>query len=100
MVAHHYDAALELARASGQDTAALEANARRAFREAGERAVRLGAFGSAAQFFQRAVALTPEDDPGWPDVVLGEAKVGILVRQGGEFPLVPRALERLLARGP
>ena len=35
MVAHHYDAALELARASGQDTAALESNARRAFREAG-----------------------------------------------------------------
>ncbi len=99
MVAHHYDAALELARASGQDTAALESNARRAFREAGERAVRLGAFGSAAQFFQRAVALTPEDDPGWPDVVLDEAKVVLLVRQGGEFPLVPRALERLLGEG-
>ena len=99
MVAHHYEAALELARASGQDTAALEAHARRAFHEAGERAVRLSAISSAAQFFHRALALTPEDDPEWPDAVLSEAKAGILVRQGGEFPLVPRVLEQLLADG-
>jgi len=99
MVAHHYEAALELAHASGEDTTTLEADARRAFREAGERAVRLSAFGSAAQFFARAVALTPENDPEWPDAVLSEAKADLLVRQGGEFPLVPRALERLLADG-
>jgi tetratricopeptide (TPR) repeat protein len=99
MVAHHYDAALELARASGQDTTALEADARRAFREAGERALRLSAIESAGQFFGRALSLTPEDDPAWPEAVLSEGKTGILVRQGGDFPLIPRALERFLADG-
>jgi class 3 adenylate cyclase/tetratricopeptide (TPR) repeat protein len=99
MVAHHYGAALELAHASGQDTAMLEAHARRAFREAGERALRLSALSSAAQFFARELELTAEDDSGWPDAVLTHAKADLAVRQGGEFPLVPRALDRLLAEG-
>src|SRR5207249_8746628 len=46
MLAHHYLSALELTRAAGQETVALEAPARLALREAGDRARALNAFGA------------------------------------------------------
>jgi class 3 adenylate cyclase/tetratricopeptide (TPR) repeat protein len=63
MIAHHYQSALELARASGGETFELVERARRALREAGERALRLNAHAAAAQFFLAALELLPEDDP-------------------------------------
>ncbi len=63
MLAHHYLAALELQRARGEPTAELEAPARRALRDAGERALTLGAFRSAERLFARALELWPQDDP-------------------------------------
>src|SRR5215212_7883826 len=47
LLAHHYGAALEFARASGQPTAELEARARVALRDAGERAAALSALPAA-----------------------------------------------------
>jgi class 3 adenylate cyclase len=61
MLAHHYQAALELARAAGQDTAGLAPRARAALQQAGDRAVALNAFGSAAGYYRDALALWPPD---------------------------------------
>jgi class 3 adenylate cyclase len=99
MLAHHYGAALGFARASGQETAALEERARLAFRDAGERALALSAIPPARHFFAQALELWPEQDPGWPYVVLRHAQTDLLVRQGGDQPAVSRAFDRLLAAG-
>ena len=58
MIAHHYLAALELARSAGQDTSELSERARRALAEAGERALALNAFVPAIQFYTAAIDLT------------------------------------------
>jgi class 3 adenylate cyclase/tetratricopeptide (TPR) repeat protein len=58
--AFHWRSALELARAAGRSTSDLERPARVAFCAAGERAVALGAFRSAADYF--AAALEMHDD--------------------------------------
>ena len=99
MLAHHYGAALEFARASGQETAGLEERARVAFRDAGERALALSAIPAALKFLAQAIDLWPEDDPGWPTLALRHAQADLSIRQGGEQPLVPRALDRFLAAG-
>jgi class 3 adenylate cyclase/tetratricopeptide (TPR) repeat protein len=100
LLAHHYGTALELARAAGsEETSALEERARRAFVEGGERALSLSALPTAVRFFARALELTPEEDPGWPALVLRHGRVGFDIRQAGEQPLVARALERMLADG-
>lgn len=62
MLAHHYGSALELAEAAGTETEALAERARRAFREAGDRAFSLNAFPAAARFYERALALAPDTD--------------------------------------
>ncbi|HWL33391.1 MAG TPA: AAA family ATPase [Gaiellaceae bacterium] len=61
MLAHHYLSALELARATGADTSAMGEQARRAFRDAGDRSFALNAFPSASRYFAAALELWPED---------------------------------------
>ena len=61
LVAHHYIEALELARAVGTDTTALERPARRSLRAAGDRARSLGAYHEATALYRRALALEPDD---------------------------------------
>ena len=73
MLAHHYLAALEYARAAGHDFTELAARARRALRDAGERAYALNAFASAARYLAGALELWPEDDPEQPRLLLGLA---------------------------
>ena len=63
MIAHHYLAALELARSAGQETSELLERARRALAEAGERALTLNAFAQAIQFYTAAVGLTTTAGP-------------------------------------
>jgi class 3 adenylate cyclase/tetratricopeptide (TPR) repeat protein len=99
MLAHHYGAALEFARASGQETAGLEERARVAFRDAGDRAFALSAVPAALKFLTQAIDLWPDDDAGWPILALHQAQADLAIRQGGEQPLVPRALDRFLAAG-
>ena len=60
MLAHHYGAALDYARAAGQDTARSRSRARIAFREAGDRAFALNAF-ARRPLLHRALELWPED---------------------------------------
>jgi class 3 adenylate cyclase/tetratricopeptide (TPR) repeat protein len=61
-LAHHYLAALEFAEAGQQDLTSFAAGARAALREAGDRALALSAFTTAAKFFQGALELWPDDD--------------------------------------
>ncbi len=61
MRAHHLASALGAAQAAGQDTAALSDTARIALREAGDRAISLGAFVAAATHYDRALEIWPDD---------------------------------------
>jgi class 3 adenylate cyclase/tetratricopeptide (TPR) repeat protein len=75
MLAHHYLAALEFARAAGSETAELRERARLALRVAAERAMALSAFAAAARFYESALELWPADDAERPKLLLryGEA---------------------------
>jgi class 3 adenylate cyclase len=66
-VAHHYGMALELARAAGEDVDELALRARKAFRDAGDRAATLHALPAAERYYADAVALIGDDDPGRPE---------------------------------
>jgi tetratricopeptide (TPR) repeat protein len=61
LIAHHYGAALEFARAAGQPVDELVDRARIAFREAGDRAATLSAWDVAAAFHRSAFELWPDD---------------------------------------
>ena len=56
-------------------------------------------FPAALKFLTQAIDLWPEDDPAWPTLALRHAQADLSIRQGGEQPLVTRALDRLLAAG-
>ena len=58
-------------RAVGAVDPALEESARHALRSAGDRALALNAFSSAARFYQRALDLWPRDDPERAYVLFG-----------------------------
>jgi class 3 adenylate cyclase/tetratricopeptide (TPR) repeat protein len=61
LLAHHWNSALELARAAGQDTEELETPAHLAFRAAGDRAFTVNAYSAAAAHYDNALALSPND---------------------------------------
>ncbi|HXF98324.1 MAG TPA: AAA family ATPase [Gaiellaceae bacterium] len=63
MLAHHYAAALEYTRTTGQATGQLAERGRLALKEAGDRAFSLSAFAAAARYYALAVELWPPDDP-------------------------------------
>ena len=74
-LAHHYLAAVQHAEAGRVESSSFAPRARRALREAGDRALSLSAFATAARFFQGALDLWPPDDPERPVVLfcLGKA---------------------------
>jgi tetratricopeptide (TPR) repeat protein len=74
MLAHHYVSALEFTRAAGRETEALEQRARLALREAGDRALALGAFPAAARFYEAALKLWPDGDAQLPMLLLRYGK--------------------------
>ena len=88
MLAHHYLAALEFARAAGSETADLRERARLALRVAAERAMALSAFAPAARFFESALELWPADDAERPRLLLrcGEALRRERPRRGHRRP--------------
>jgi class 3 adenylate cyclase/tetratricopeptide (TPR) repeat protein len=73
MLAHHYQQALDYARAAGEPPPGLELRVRDALVAAGDRAFALGSLRAAAQYFVAAAELTPRDDPARPRLLL---KVG------------------------
>ncbi|MGH3091601.1 MAG: AAA family ATPase [Gaiellaceae bacterium] len=97
-VAHHYLTALELMQAAGRPLDEVAGPARRALREAGDRALALEAARPAAAFFGSALELWPEGDPERAHLLLrlGIAKAN--VSAGGRAEL-EAARDLLLAAG-
>ena len=83
LLAHHYRSALELLRAAGLDTSALEGPARHALRAAGDRAQGLGAYPAAERAYAAAVDLWPPDDPERPDLLLQYGRTLALAHDTG-----------------
>jgi class 3 adenylate cyclase/tetratricopeptide (TPR) repeat protein len=99
LLAHHYKKALELARAAGvEDDSALVARTRHWLRAAGERALALSAYASAAEFFADALALSAPDDLAWPRLLLLRARA-IFPIGGAGLDLLADALEGFRAAG-
>jgi class 3 adenylate cyclase/tetratricopeptide (TPR) repeat protein len=73
LVAHHYRCALDFVRATGRVDETVESSARVAFRRAGDRALRLGAFPSALRYYDDALAIWPEDEQR-PQLLLAHAR--------------------------
>jgi class 3 adenylate cyclase len=63
LLAHHYDAAIELGKAAGIDVTLLHELASTAFAHAGARASTLHAYARASSHYTAAIELVPEDDP-------------------------------------
>jgi DNA-binding SARP family transcriptional activator/class 3 adenylate cyclase len=98
LLAHHWQAALEFARATGQETASVADRARRAYREAGDRALALHAFAAAARWYAAALELWPAGDPGRPWLLFALGRARYWGEQaGGE--VLAEAREELLAAG-
>jgi class 3 adenylate cyclase/tetratricopeptide (TPR) repeat protein len=98
LLAYHYGAALELMRASGRDTSALEEPARLALRAAGDRARALGAYPAAERAYAAAAELWPVDDPDRADLLLQFGRMLALVEDRGD-EVLSEALDTFLAAG-
>jgi tetratricopeptide (TPR) repeat protein len=98
LVAHHYAAALAVARAAGQNTGELAGRTRLALRDAGDHASRVGAHPIAARYYTEALAIWPANDPERPVLELRAGEAMCLGEGTGE-ELLERAREGLLARG-
>jgi tetratricopeptide (TPR) repeat protein len=94
MLAHHYAAALELARAAGEDVGKFVPRARRAFRDAGDRAATLHALAAAERYYADALALAPDD----PELLFRHGQMRWL-RSGEGADEIEKARDAFLARG-
>ncbi len=74
MVAHHWQAAFELARASGVEATDVADRARLALREAGDRAAALNAYPTAEKYYAEALDLWPDPDPNRADLLFRRAR--------------------------
>jgi class 3 adenylate cyclase/tetratricopeptide (TPR) repeat protein len=83
MVAHHYLSALELRRAAGRDVDELATRAQGALRDAGDRAMALNALPQAESYYVEALALTADDDPDRPDLLLRCGRTRVLRNEEG-----------------
>jgi class 3 adenylate cyclase/tetratricopeptide (TPR) repeat protein len=99
MLAHHYVAALELAEAAGVGTEALSGPARRALREAGDRAFALAALPTAVRLYSQALELWPIEDPDQPELVLRREEAVYRAGQNADVEALATAIERLLEAG-
>jgi len=99
LLAYHYSQALELARAAHvEDDPTLLQRARESFRAAGERALALSAYESAADFFADALSLSTPDDALRPRLLLQRARA-LYPLDGSGLDLVREALEGFRTAG-
>ncbi len=96
MLAHHYAAAFDYARAAGQDTGPLAEQGRVALRDAGDRAFTLNAFDAAAHYFTLAIESWPED-PERPELLLRLARAHQLSGDDRQETSLEEAREAALA---
>jgi class 3 adenylate cyclase/tetratricopeptide (TPR) repeat protein len=97
-IAHHYLQALEYATAVTSERAALVERARRAAREAGDRATSMSAYATAARFYAKALELSPRDDPERPRLLLGRGRA-LFLSEGSGLELLAEALDAFRAAG-
>ena len=98
LLAHHWQAAYQYARASRQPTSGSALSARLALRAAGDRALSLIDFEGADRWYSAALELWPQDNADRPLLLLrlGEAQVQ---SAGKGSPILAEAADRLLADG-
>ncbi|HUG65228.1 MAG TPA: adenylate/guanylate cyclase domain-containing protein [Gaiellaceae bacterium] len=94
-LAHHYQAAIDLYRAAGEDVSTLSARAVPALQEAGERALSLSAFQRAVEFLARALELVPDGEEPSAELLFASGKAfGFVGRDGDELRRAVDAFER------
>jgi len=99
MLAHHWRAALELARAAGRDAGDLAERTRLALRDAGDRAFALNAYVAAESYYEEALALWPLDDGERPDLLFRRAHALHLAGDERREPALEEARDALIAAG-
>src|SRR5690348_3525211 len=99
MLASHYREALALSQAAGLDASSLRGPARRAFADAGQRALSLGASGTAYELANEAIALTDEGDEELPALQLLAAYGGRDLAEADVIGLLAEAVDGFLALG-
>jgi class 3 adenylate cyclase len=97
-LAHHWQAALEYARAVGQETAELVTRTLLALRDAGEHALAVNAYTAAARWYTAALKISQPSDPLYPTLLLQLGKAQFYGGQSGADVLV-RARDAVLAAG-
>jgi class 3 adenylate cyclase/tetratricopeptide (TPR) repeat protein len=98
MLAYHFQRAYDLARTTGEEVGSLRDDARRALRDAGDRALTLHAYPVAARRFQAALDLWPEDDPERPSLLFRLGRALYYAETGGGQALTA-ARDTLLEAG-
>ena len=83
LLAEHYLAAIDLARAAGRSPDAYAARAREALRDAGERASSLHAAAGAARYFAAALELTGAGDSDRPVLLFEYGRALVISAQAG-----------------
>jgi len=99
LLAHHYQSALELMRASGGGTTDLEPRVRAALRAAGTRALALNAYATAARSFEAAAELAGDPDPDGPRALLRHGLALHALLDPRRFDLLEEARSALVAAG-
>ena len=99
MLAHHWSAALELARAAGRDGGELTDRARLALRDAGDRAFALNAFAPADAYYTEAIELWPHDAPGRAELLFRRAHGLHVIGDERQIPALEEARDSLLEIG-
>ena len=99
LLAHHYQSALELARASGASTTDLEPRVRTALRAAGTRALALLAYAAAARAFEAAAELAGDPDPDRPRALLRHGLALQALLDPRRFDVLDEARSELAAAG-
>ncbi len=99
MLAYHWRSALELARASGQDTGDLVDRARLALREAGDRAFALNAYPAAERYYADALELWPDRDADRPELLFRRAHALYFVGDDRREEALLEARDASLATG-
>jgi class 3 adenylate cyclase/tetratricopeptide (TPR) repeat protein len=97
MLAHHYVTAIDLLRAAGEDVSALGPRIVGPLREAGERALSLCAYRTAAGYLARALELVPEGMAPPPGLLLAAGTAFGFVGRGGDE--LERAVEAFAEAG-
>jgi class 3 adenylate cyclase/tetratricopeptide (TPR) repeat protein len=99
MLAHHWRSALELVGAAGGETEDLVDRARRAFRDAGDRAYSLNAFGPAESYYAEALSLWPDDDIERPNLLFRRAEALFVAADERREDALVEARDALLEAG-